>query len=212
MQMTSSPKERVRPDAAVINVERSTVFQRLFSAVRDVSNRGCVFLQDHRKLKWILVMLTAFIFFQSYFVRELVAALFFFTVLYVLLAALIALYILVDHALYSGILWLASAGHSFYPFLHNHLASPSRVLSLPHGRPSDGDQRLARAFTSAVTILLPKSSPGTALALDRHVKLGGDLVPSCTTSPEEKQKETENERTISAAATRSHYASEVCYR
>ena len=123
-------------------------------------------------MKWILVLLAAFISFQSYFVRELVAALFFFTVLYVILAALVALYILFDHALYSGILWLAAAGRSFYPFLHNHLASPGRMLSFPHGRPSDGDQRLARAFTSVATILLPKSSPGTALALESTRQVG----------------------------------------
>ena len=100
-----------------------------------MSNGGYVFLRDHRKLKWVLLMLAAFISFQSYFVRQLLAALFFFTILYVILAALVALYILFDHALYSGILWVASFGHSFYPFLHNHLASPGRVLSLPHGRP-----------------------------------------------------------------------------
>ncbi len=161
----------MRPDTAIINVERFTVLQALFSAVRDVSNRSYVFLRD-RKVKCILAVLATFISFQSYFVRELLAALFFFTILYAILVALVALYLLFDHALYSGILWLASVGRSFYPFLHNHLASPGRVLSLPHGRPSDGDQRLARAFTSAVTILLPKSSPGTALALESTRQVG----------------------------------------
>lgn len=172
MQATSSPRESVRPDTAIINVERYALLRRLFSAVRDVSNRAYVFLRNHRKVEWILVVLAAFISFQSYFVCELVAALFFFTVLYVILAALVALYILFDHALYSGILWLASVGRSFYPFLHNHLASPGRILSFPHGQPSDGDQRLARAFTSAATILLPKSSSGTALALESTRQFG----------------------------------------
>lgn len=168
MQATSSPRERVRPNT-LINVGR------FIFAVLDVSNRGYVFLRDHRK--WILVIVAASISFQSYFVRELVAALFFFTVFYVILATLVALYILFDHALYSGILWLASVGRSFYPFLHNHLASPSRVLSLLHVRPSDCGQRLAPAFTSAVTTLLPKNSLGTTLALGSTRPVGG---PSCS--------------------------------
>jgi hypothetical protein len=171
MQATSSPRERVRPDTTVINVGRFAVLRGLFSAVRDVSSRGYVFLRDHRKVEWILVLLAAFLSLQSYFVRELVAALFFFTVLYVILAALVALYILFDHALYSGILWLA-AGRSFYPFLHNHLASPGPMLSFSHGRPPDGDQTLARAFTSIATILVPNSSPGTALALESTHQVG----------------------------------------
>ena len=172
MQATSSPGERVRPDAAVINVERFAVLQALFSAVRDMSNRGYVFLRDQRKVKWILVMLATFISFQSYFVRELVAALFFFTILYAVLATLITLYVLFDHVLYSGILWVGSLGHSFCLFVHNHIASPSQVLSMPNGRASDGDQRLGRALTSAVTILLLKSSPGTSLALESVLQAG----------------------------------------
>jgi hypothetical protein len=172
MQVTSSLKQMVRPNTAVISVERSAVCQMLVSAARDVRNRSYVLLRDRRTLKWALAVLATFISFQSYFVRELLAALFFFTILYAIVAALVALYLLFDHALYSGILWLASVGRSFYPFLHNHLASPSRVLSLPNGRASDGDQRLGRALTSAVTILLPKTSPGTALALESVLQVG----------------------------------------
>jgi hypothetical protein len=172
MQATSSSRERVRRDTAVNDVERFAVRQALFPAVQDVSSRGYALLRDHRKLKWIVAMLATFISLQSYFVRELLAALFFFTIFYAILAALVALYLLFDHALYSGILWLASVGRSFYPFLHNNLASPSRVLSLPNGRASDGDQRLGRALTSAVTILLPKTSPGTALVLESVLQVG----------------------------------------
>jgi hypothetical protein len=123
-------------------------------------------------LKWVLAVLATFISFQSYFVRELLAALFFFTILYAIVAALVALYLLICDAMYSGIFWVASFGRSFYPFLHNHLASPSRVLSLPNGRASDGDQRLGRALTSAVTILLPKTPPGTSLALESVLQVG----------------------------------------
>jgi len=171
MEATSSPRERVRP-YTVINIERFAVLQALLSAVRDVSNRGYAFLRDHRKVKWIVVMLATFISFQSYFVRELVAALFFFTIFYTILAALVALWVVFDHALYSGILWVASLGHSFHLFLHNHVASPSPVLSLPNGRASDGDQSFGRALTSAVTILLPKSSPGIAPVLESVLQAG----------------------------------------
>jgi hypothetical protein len=139
----------------VINIERFAVLQALFSVVRDVSNRGYAFLRDHRKVKWIVAMLATFISFQSYFVRELVAALFFFTIFYAILATLVALCVVFDHALYSGILWAASLGHSFHLFLHNHVASPSPVLSLPNGRASDGDQSFGRALTSAVTNRAP---------------------------------------------------------
>jgi hypothetical protein len=172
MQSTSSPRERLRPDTADTNIEWFALGRMLFSAVRDLSNRGYILLRDHRKLKWALVVLVAFICFQSYFVRELVAALFFFTILYVVLAALVTLYVLFDHVLYSGILWVGSLGHSFCLFLHNHIASPSRVLSLPHGRASDGDQTLGGALTSAVTILLAKTSPGASLALEPVLQAG----------------------------------------
>ena len=172
MQMNSLLTQRVRPETAVINVERFPVWQALCPSVRDVSNRGYVLLRGHRKLQWILAILVTFISLQSYFVRELLAALFFFTILYVTLAALVALYLLIDHALYSGFLCLASVGRSFYPFLHNHLASPSGVSSLPNGQASDGDQRLGRGLTSAVTILLTQSSPGTALALESVLQAG----------------------------------------
>jgi len=161
MQAISSPRQRVPPDAAATSVERSIVWQMLCSAVRDVSNRGCILLRDHRKLKWALAVLATFISFKIYFVRELLAALFFFTILYaILVVALVALYLLIDHALYCGILLLASVRRPFYLFLHNHLASPTLVLSLPKDRASDGDQRLGRALTSAPTILLTKSPPG----------------------------------------------------
>lgn len=172
MQATSSPKENMRPDAAVINVvEGFAVLRTLFPRIRDVSNRGYVFLRDHRKLKWLLLMLATFISLQSYFVRQLLAALFFFTTFYGILAALVALYLLLDHALSSGIHWVESFGHSFYRFLHNRIASSSRVM-LSHRRASDGGQRLVLALTSAVTILLPRSLPGTSLALESTRQVG----------------------------------------
>lgn len=172
MQMDSSSRQRVQPKTAVISVKRFAVWQVLFSAVRDACNRGYVLLRDHRKLKWVLAVLVIFISLQSYFVRELLTALFFFTILYAILAALVTLYVLYDHVLSSAIFWVGSLGHSFCLFLHNHLTSPNQVLSLPNRRASDGNQRLGCALTSAMTILLPKTSPGTSLALESVIQVG----------------------------------------
>ena len=172
MQATSSPRERLRPNTADTNIEWFALWRMLFSAVRDLRNRGYILLRDYRKLRWALAVLVAFISFQSYFVRELVAALFFFTILYAVLAVLVTLYVLFDHVLYSGVLWVGSLGHSFRLFLHNHIASPGRALSLSDSRASDGDQKLGRALTSAVTILLPKTSPGASLELESVLQAG----------------------------------------
>lgn len=172
MQATSSPRERAQPDTAVINVERFASWQALFSSVRDVSNRGYVLLRDRRKLKWVLAVFAIFMSLRSYFVRELLAALFFFTILYTILAALAALYLLIDHALYSGILWLVSVGRASYLFLHKRLTTPSRMPSLATRRASDGIQGFCRALTSAVTILLARGSSRTALALEPVLQAG----------------------------------------
>lgn len=159
MQATSSARESLRPDTEDTNIEWFALWRMLSSAGRDLSNKGYVLLRDYRKLKLALAVLVALISFQSYFVRQLVAAFFFFTILYAVLAALVMLYVLFDHVLYSMILWVGSLGHSFCLFLHNHDASPVRVLSLSNSRASDGSQKLGRALTSAATISLPKTSP-----------------------------------------------------
>jgi hypothetical protein len=63
---------------------------------------------------------------------------FFSTILYVILAALAALYLPINYVLCNGVLRAACVRHSFYPFLHNHVASPARALSLSKGRASNG--------------------------------------------------------------------------
>jgi hypothetical protein len=107
--------------------------------------RGYVLLRDRQKLKWVLAIPVIFVSFQSYFARELLAALFFFTILYVILTALAVLYLLIDHALYYGILWPAWVGRSFYSLLHHHPMCPARVPSLPKGRALDSGQELGHA-------------------------------------------------------------------
>ena len=78
------------------------------------------------KQKWLWVLLVAFLAFESYFVRELLAALFLFAVFYVFLVSLIALYVLINHFVYCGVPWTASLIQSFHFWLHHHRYAASR--------------------------------------------------------------------------------------
>ena len=62
---------------------------------------------------WTWVLLVAFVYFQSYFVRELISALLFFTAFYLILAALVGLYILMDYGIGCAIAWALSFRHAF---------------------------------------------------------------------------------------------------
>ena len=97
------------------------------------------------KRKWIGALLVVLLSFESYFVRELLAALFLFSILYVLLAALAAMYLLICHAIDCGALWAFSHGRSFYVLLHHHIARPTGVSSLSNSRALDRAQKLRRA-------------------------------------------------------------------
>jgi len=133
-----------------MRVERLVFWESLCSATRLVCRKWIALLDDCRKQKWIWVILLAFASYKSYFVRALLAALFFFTILYVVLVALTALYVLMAHALYCGILWAASVGDSFHSLLQHHVASPARVPGLSEGQQS---ARIATEF-----IALPQTS------------------------------------------------------
>ena len=126
----SSPRTDLQDQIAVMHVERLVFWESLCSATRLVYRKWIALLDDCRKQKWIWVILLAFASYKSYFVRALLAALFFFTILYVVLVALTALYVLMAHALYCGILWAASVGDSFHSLLQHHVASPARVPGL----------------------------------------------------------------------------------
>jgi len=131
-----SPRTNLQVQIAVLHVERLVFWESLCSATRLVCRRWIALLDDCRKQKWIWVILLALGAYESYFVRALIAALFFFTILYVVLVALTALYVLLAHVLYCGILWTASVGDSIHSLLQHHVASPARVPGLPDGRPS----------------------------------------------------------------------------
>ena len=116
----------------------------LGSAAPDVRAKSIAFLMQCWKRKWIWALLVVLLSFESFFVRELLAALCLFTILYVFLAALAAMYLLIGHALYCGALWAASRGRSFHVLQQHHVPRPSGVPSLSKSRALDSDQELGR--------------------------------------------------------------------
>ena len=121
-----------------MSVERSVFCPALCLVARRVCGICAVQLKDHRRQKWIWGLLLVLASYESYFVRSQLAALFFFTILYAILAALVVLYILIVNAVYDGFLWAASIGRgrSFHPLLQHHAASPARVPGLPESQQS----------------------------------------------------------------------------
>ena len=130
------PRTNLQEQIAVMHVERLAFWESLSSATRHVCRKWIALLDDRRKQKWIWVILLALAAYESHFVRALLAALFFLTILYVVLAPLPALYSFIAHAFYCGILWTALAGDSFHPLLRHRVASSARVPGLPEGRQS----------------------------------------------------------------------------
>ena len=96
----SSPRTNLQDQIAVMHVERLIFWESLCSATRHVRRKWITLLNGFRKQKWIWVILLALASYESYFVRALLAALFFFTILYVVLVALTPLYILMAQAFY----------------------------------------------------------------------------------------------------------------
>lgn len=138
MQAIPQPPPRItsRSEGAIPNVERLVFCPAPCLAAQRVYRKCTILLKDGRKQKWIWGILLALASYESYFVRAQLAALFFFTILYVIVAALITLYILMVDAVYNGFLWAASIGRSFHPVMQHHAASPARVPGLPESRQS----------------------------------------------------------------------------
>jgi hypothetical protein len=131
-----SPGATSRGERATMSLERLVFCQALCLVARRVYRKCTVLLNDRRKHKWIWGILLALASYESYFVRAQLAALFFFTILYVILAALITLYILMVDAVYNAFLWTASIRRPFHLLLQHHAASPARVPGLSEGRQS----------------------------------------------------------------------------
>lgn len=132
----SLPRTDLQDQIAVLHVERLVFWESLCFATRYVCKQWMALLDDRRKQKWVWVILLALASYESYFVRALLAALFFLAILYVVLVALPALYILMANAFYCGILWTASAVDSFLSLLRHRVALPARVPGLPERRRS----------------------------------------------------------------------------
>ena len=64
---------------------------------------------------------------HSYFVRELLSALLLFTVLFVMSAFLVGMFVLIDHIVYASIALAESVARSFK--VHHSFALPARVPS-----------------------------------------------------------------------------------
>jgi len=111
-------------------------------ALRLVTKKTYVLLRDRRKRKWIWVILVAFASVQSYFVRQLLVALLFFAILYVILAVLVVLYILFVDVLDYGTLWLESFGRPVVSLAHHHFASPATLPSPTKERALHAMQKL----------------------------------------------------------------------
>ena len=131
-----TPRTASRIEGANMSEERSVFCPAICLVARRVCGICAVQLKDHHRQKWIWGLLLVLASYESYFVRSQLAALLFFTILYVILATLVVLYILIFDAVYNGFLWAASIGRSFRPVLQHHSASPARVPGLPESRQS----------------------------------------------------------------------------
>jgi hypothetical protein len=136
-----SPRITSRSEGAITGGERMVFHQALCLIAQRVYRKCTALLKNHPNHKWIWGMLLALASYESYFVRAQLAALLFFTILYVILAALVALYILTIDAVYNGFLWAASIGRSFHPAMQHHAASPARVPGLSQRRQSVRDDK-----------------------------------------------------------------------
>jgi hypothetical protein len=116
--------------------------ESLSSATRHVCRKSTALLDDRRKQKWIWVVLLALAAYESYFVRALLAALFFLTILYVVFAPLPALYSFIAHAFYRGILGLR------WSETHSILCCNTELHRLPEYRARPERRQSARAGKS----------------------------------------------------------------
>jgi len=114
--------------------KRPTLWAQAFSAARVAANKCHVNFKERQKRDLVWMVFVAFALIQSYFVRELLVAFFFFTVFYLCLAVLVVVFILVVDALDLGSVWLESQGRTFLSLVRHHIASSAYMVSQPkHG-------------------------------------------------------------------------------
>lgn len=98
---------------------------------RALVNNGIAFLREHRKWKWMLISVAALALLQTYFVRELFAALLFFTIFYLFLVALVLLYVFFTEGLDQGSAWIGLHVRTFLTSARHHVASPAQAVNTP---------------------------------------------------------------------------------
>jgi len=113
--------------------------QPFLSTVQGLEDKSLVFIRVGRQHKWIWAILLTLVSVQSYFVRELLSALLLFTVVFVIVAFLVGLFVLIDHELYSSLASVGSVARSFQ--VHHSLAMTARVPNL-RSRSARGSQKL----------------------------------------------------------------------
>jgi hypothetical protein len=111
----------------------------LSAVLRNLEAKSHVLIRVCRQQKWIWALLLMLVSIHSYFVRELLSALLLFTVLFVIVAFLVGLFVLIDHGFYSSLAWAESVARSFQ--VHHSFAMTVRVPNLV-SRPAQGSQKL----------------------------------------------------------------------
>ncbi len=71
-------------------------------------------------------MIGVLVFFESFVIRQLLSALLLFTVVFVIVAALIVLFIGIDYAADSAVSWVGSQMRSIHFSMHRSVALPAR--------------------------------------------------------------------------------------
>jgi hypothetical protein len=102
-----------------------------FAAVKLAPDKLSHFLRDRRNRKWIWLAVIALAFTRSYFVRELIVVLFFFTIFYIFLTILVMFYVVTVDAMDYGSNSVESLGRAFLLSVRHRFASPVQVPSLP---------------------------------------------------------------------------------
>jgi hypothetical protein len=97
----------------LIRVGQSACWKQIHSITRRWGVKGYRFLPRASRQYWICALVVIYGFARSYFVRELVGALLFFTVIYFVLVIAVVVFILMDHAIRLSTAWAMSACRAF---------------------------------------------------------------------------------------------------
>ncbi len=137
MQWTSYPSSRpgARVERGLRDLQPFHPRESLYPRARHGVSESYCLLKRIVRQKWFwALLLFVFAFIESYFVRALLSALLFFTVFYVILVALAALFVVIDHGLSCGLAWLWPHLRSAYSASRACASSYAGALKLAEGR------------------------------------------------------------------------------